>query len=278
MRIPLILLLVLLPPPLSAADAVAPPSGRVDFSVEDGPLTQERVDTFFGAGRLGAGRDFAAIRNGALEVTFVEGKKVSETALGLHVPVPPSQDLELRFRIRYPEDFQLGLHGKQLGLGGGKGYDGGRGEEARANGDGWSIRLQFDSVKEGVRNSLYVYHAGMTGKYGGPLGGGSFILTRGQWHDLKLRVVMQSAPEAADGRIEVWCDGEKKIEKTGVQFVTKDQGRQVDRVRLEIFPGGGGEFPSKPQVIALDDIAWGPGGAADPARGWWESAREFLGF
>jgi hypothetical protein len=36
----------------------------------------------------------------------------------------------------------------------GKGYDVGRGEEARANGDGWSIRLQFDSRPDVITNTL----------------------------------------------------------------------------------------------------------------------------
>jgi hypothetical protein len=250
----------------------------VDFSLPDGPLTQERVDTLFAGGKFAPERGFAEIRNGVLAVTFVAGKKVVETGFSTHVPVPPSEDFKLRFKIRYPEDFQVGLHGKQLGLSGGKGYDGGRGEEARTNGDGWSIRLQFDSVPEGVRNSLYVYHAAMSGKYGGPVGAGSFMLTRGAWHEIRLRVKMQSTPDASDGVIEVWFDGEKKIEKTGFQFVQKEEGRCVDRVRIEMFPGGGGEFPSKDQIFEIDDLAWGPGGTTARASTWWEWARGLIGW
>lgn len=250
----------------------------VDFAaLPDGPLTQERVDELFGGGKFDPARGHAVVRGGVMAVTFVEGKKINDTGLGLHIPVAPSQDYELRFRIRYPRDFQHGLHGKQFGLGGGKGYDGGRGEEARRNGDGWSIRLQFDAKADGVRNALYVYHANMEGKYGGPVGAGSFMLERGQWHDIRLRVKMQSAPDAADGAIEVWCDGEKKIERSGFQFVRREEGRAVDRVRLEMFPGGGGDFPTADTVIEFDGIGWGPGGTAAPEPTWWEWTRGLLG-
>lgn len=263
---------------LAALPCAALAQRPVDFSaVPDGPLTQERVDALFGGGKFSPARGHAEVRDGSMAVTFVEGKKVNDTGLGLHVPVAPSEDYELRFRIRYPEDFQAGLHGKQFGLGGGKGYDGGRGDEARANGDGWSIRLQFDAKPDGVRNGLYIYHANMDGKYGGPAGTGGFMLNRGQWHDLRLRVKMQSAPEAADGVIEVWCDGEKKIERTGFQFVRKEEGRAVDRVRLEMFPGGGGEFPWKDAVIEFDDIAWGLGGTTEAPLTWGDWLRGWIG-
>ncbi len=271
MKLPSVLLALVLPSLLHAQRVV-------DFSLPDGPLDQARVEELFGGGKFAPARGFAEIRHGALEVTYVAGKKVVETGFATHVPVPPSGDFELRFRIRYPEDFQPGLHGKQMGLSGGKGYDGGRGEEARTNGDGWSIRLQFDAGDEGVRNSLYVYHANMSGKYGGPVGSGSFMLTRGQWHEIRLRVRMQSMPDASDGVIEVWFDGEKKIEQTGFQFVQKEEGRCVDRVRIEMFPGGGGEFPAKDQVFEIDDLAWGLGGTTEPVVTWWEWARGLIGW
>ena len=250
---------------------------ELDLSPVQGPLDPAKFAALSGAKPPAPDRNFAEIRDKTLLVTFKEGKKVTGTGLSLHVPVEPRQVCDLSFRIRYPEDFAAGLHGKQLGMSGGKGYDGGRGDEARLHGDGWSIRLQFDAREDGIRNSLYVYQQGMDGKYGSGLGAGGFLLRRGTWHVLRLRVTMQSAPAAADGRIEVWCDGAKQIAKDGVQFVREEAGRRIDRVRLEIFPGGGGDFPSKDEVIDLADVAWGTEAPEEVARGWWRSMRDWLG-
>ena len=258
---------------LSAANASLT---KLDLSAVNGPLDPAKIAALSGAKPPPPDRNFAEIRDETLRVTFQEGKKVTGTGLSLHVPVEPLQVCDLSFRIRYPEDFAAGLHGKQFGMSGGKGYDGGRGDEARLNGDGWSIRLQFDANDDGIRNSLYVYQQGMDGKYGNGLGAGNFLLSRGTWHDLRLRVTMQSAPEAPDGRIEVWCDGEQKIDKSGVQFVRQEEGRRIDRVRLEIFPGGGGDFPAKDHVIELQDVAWGPP-SAEP-EGWWQWLRGLVGW
>lgn len=249
----------------------------LDLGATDGALDPAKFTALSGAKPPPPDRNFAEIRDGVLRVTFTEGKKVTGTGLSLHVPVEPRETCDLSFRIRYPDDFAAGLHGKQLGLSGGKGYDGGRGEEARFNGDGWSVRLQFDAQEDGIRNSLYVYQQAMDGKYGNGLGAGSFLLGRGTWHNLRLRVTMQSAPEAADGCIEVWCDGEKKIGKDGVRLVREEVGRRVDRVRLEIFPGGGGNFPARDHVVELADIAWGKGDPEEAGRGWWRWTRELLG-
>lgn len=248
----------------------------LELSASDGPLDPAKITALSGAKPPPPDRNFAEIRDGVLRVTFKEGKKVTGTGLSLHVPVESRQVCDLSFRIRYPDNFAAGLHGKQLGMSGGKGYDGGRGDEARLNGDGWSIRLQFDAKEDGIRNSLYVYQQGMDGKYGNGLGAGSFLLTRGAWHDLRLRVAMQSTPEVSDGRIEVWCDGEKRIDKDGLRFVREEAGRRIDRVRLEIFPGGGGDFPAKDHVIEMQDIAWGI--APEDAEGWWARLRVWLGW
>jgi len=249
---------------------------NLDLGAVDGPLDPTEITALFGAKPPPPDRNFAEVRDGVLRVTFKQNKKVSGTGLSLHVPIEPVKVCDLSFRIRYPGDFPAGLHGKQLGMSGGKGYDGGRGEEARLNGDGWSVRLQFDADEAGIRNSLYVYQQGMDGKYGSGLAAGSFLLKRGTWHDLRLRVTIQSAPEASDGRIEVWRDGEKKIDKEGVRFVRDEAGRRIDRVRLEIFPGGGGDFPTKDHVIELQHIAWGQPEEAAPA--WLERIRRFLGW
>jgi hypothetical protein len=246
---------------LAAEEVQRRASGRADFGLDPGPLTSARVAAAFGNGEVVANRDFAEAQGSQLRVTFKEGKKVMGTGVGAYPRLPPSRTAWMEYRIRYPEDFQVGLHGKQLGLSGGRGYDGGRGQEARDNGDGWSIRMQFDSRADAVTNQLYVYQCEMPGKYGTSMGTDKlrFALKRGEWNTIRMRVTMQSEASANDGRIEVWQNGELRFDVTGVRFVRKEEGRVIDLLRVEMFPGGGGEFPAKDEIIEVDSIRWGTG-------------------
>jgi hypothetical protein len=54
----------------------------------------------------------------------------------------------------------------------------------------------------------------------------------------------------------VWRDGEPVIDLNGLRFARVEAGRQIDRVRLEVFPGGGGAFPSADTYLEIDDFAW----------------------
>ncbi len=241
------------PPPASGYS-----SRKIDWTHQSGPYDLKRATTDFGPSKLPVGRDFGRIENNSLWVAFKKDKKVTETGFSLQVKVPPANGYELGFRIRYPKDFPPGLHGKQFGFSGGRGYDGGRGEEARTNGDGWSARLQFDALKNGIRNSLYVYHADMPAKYGDGLKGGSFLLPRNEWVAIRIRVTMPTTLGEATGRIQVWRDNQPEIDVKNLRFVTKESGRHVDTLRMELFPGGGGEFPDKDYEIQISDVSWKP--------------------
>jgi len=234
---------------------------RVSFDHPDGPYNSALARQDFGNAELVATRREVSIKDGALQIRFVKGMKVDHTGVCLGVQVPPREQYTLEYRIRYDEKFETGLHGKQFGLSGGMSYTGGLGQPCRENGDGWSVRLQFDAHAGEISNQLYVYHCGMTGTYGESLGTHRtpFYFKRGEWHDIKLRVTMQSGASASDGRIEVWCDGEKKIDVPEVRFVSKEAGRQIDRVRLESFPGGAGSVPTCDSFVEVDDVRWGAG-------------------
>lgn len=242
-----------------AADALTRYDLRaVTFDRPDGPYTADATAADFGNGKPAAGRDFGQVVSGALRVSYRTGQKVHQTGFSAQPRLAPRTQYTLSYRIRYDRDFEPGLHGKQLGLSGGAGYDGGRGQQARDNGDGWSVRLQFDAHAENVTNQLYVYHSQMPGKYGDSLGTNKirFPLERGRWHDIRLRVTMQSSADAADGRIEVWQDGQLRFDVADVRFVTKESGRVIDRLRLEMFNGGGGIVPTRDSFLEIDDLRW----------------------
>lgn len=228
---------------------------RVEFNRPDGAYTVADFRRDFG--NFDTDDAFTRIVGGALQVRFPEGRKI-DGLQGARVRIVPSSVCTIGFRVFYPTHFQSGLHGKQFGLGGGAVYTGGRGAEAARNGDGWSLRLQFDAGEAAISNQLYVYHAGMKGAYGESLGTEKkkLRLTRGQWHRLALRVTMQSAPDRADGRAEVWLDGRPSLELRGLRFVRAERGRRIDTLLLESFCGGYGAEPGKNQYVLFDDIRW----------------------
>jgi hypothetical protein len=232
------------------------PDRVVTFTHPDGPYTAEMHAGDFGGKPPAPSRGFGQIVDGAIRVGFNAGKKVGDTGYSAQIPVEASPHYTMSYRIRFPADFEPGLHGKQSGMSGGGGYDGGRGQQARDNGDGWSIRMQFDANEQAVTNTLYVYTCTMPGTYGQSLGAKKFPMERERWYRITLDVTMQSAPDVADGRIQVWRDDELMIDIPNVQFVRKEEGRQIDRIRFETFPGGGGVVPSHDTYIEYDDFQW----------------------
>jgi hypothetical protein len=233
----------------------------VDFNQRAGAYDNRSAKLDFGNASLVSTRRAITVTNGALQIRFLKGQKVDKTGVCLVANVPPRAQYVLASRVKYDSDFEAGLHGKQFGLSGGRSYTGGQGQPCRENGDGWSVRLQFDAHADEISNQLYVYHADMKGTYGESLGTHRtrFYFKRAEWHDIKLSVTMQSAADKADGRIEVWCDGVKKIEVANIRFVRRETGRQIDRVRLESFPGGAGIVPTRDSFLEVDDFRWSAG-------------------
>jgi len=228
----------------------------VTFSYPDCAYTNDMLDHDFGNGIYPPGRGFAEIKDSTYKITFKKGQKVSNTGAAVQLKIPDGMQYTLQYRIKYDAAFQPGLHGKQFGFDIGVGYDGGRGVMARNNGDGGSVRLQFDAHGPKIANQLYVYYCGMSGDYGNNPGGQSFSMDRGVWNTIKLTLTMQSTEQMNDGRIEVWCNGEKKIDVGNIRFVRKESGRKITRLALESFPGGGGAIPLYDNYVYLDDIQW----------------------
>lgn len=256
----LLLLLGFLLPGCADATAAEQPDARqrrglVDFNRPDGPYRIADFRRDFG--NFKTADAFTEIAGGALVVRFPEGRKI-DGLQGARVGIAPSKVCTIGFRVRYPDHFQSRLHGKQFGLGGGGAYTGGRGAEAARNGDGWSVRLQFDAGRTAITNQLYVYHCGMNGPYGDSLGTEKqkLRLSRGKWHRLALRVTMQSAPDRADGRAEVWLDGKPAFDLPGLRLVRVEKGRRIDTLMLEAFCGGYGADPVQNQFVQFDDIRW----------------------
>lgn len=231
----------------------------VNFNYPNGAYTNEMLQKDFGSGHYPEGRGFASIQDSAYKITFIKGQKVGNTGAAVQITIKPSEQYTIQYRIKYDSNFQKGLHGKQFGLEIGVGYDGGRGPQARENGDGGSVRLQFDSHETTMSNQLYVYYSKMRGKFGNNPGNQKFSFKKGEWNTIKMTVTMQSRANAADGKVEVWCNGEKKIDVRNLPFVSVDSARKITRLSFESFPGGGGEIPAYDNFLYVDDFQWAQG-------------------
>jgi hypothetical protein len=228
----------------------------VNFKRPDGSYTDDMLREDFGNGNFPDGRGFASIKDNVYKITFNKGEKVTKTGAAVQVKIPPARQYTLQYQIKYDKNFQEGLHGKQFGFNIGVGYDGGRGEQARQNGDGGSVRIQFDSHGDSISNQLYVYSCEMKGTYGNNTGGQKYTFKKGDWNTIRLTVTMQSSETSKDGRIEVWCNNEKKIDVKELRFVRLESANWITRLAFESFPGGGGAIPAYDNYLYVDDLQW----------------------
>ncbi len=229
---------------------------QINFNYPNGGYTNQLLQEDFGNGAYPAGRGFAAIENDVYKITFNKGEKVNNTGAAVQLKIQPAKKYTLEYRIKYDANFQQSLHGKQFGFVVGVGYDGGRGEEARTKGNGGSVRLQFDAHDSTISNQLYVYHAGMKGKYGENPGNQKFFFKKGDWNTIRMTVTMQSSSNVADGKIEVWCNGLKKIQVDSMLFVRDETASRITKLSFESFPGGGGAVPLYDNYVYVDDVKW----------------------
>lgn len=232
---------------------------KVTFNRPDTPYTNALLLEDFGNGKYYKDRDHAAIVDSTYRIRFKKGCKVGGTGAAVIVGTPKLKQYTMEYLIKYDDDFESGLHGKQFGFNLGVGYSGGASDQAIKNGDGGSVRLQFDAHDDCISNQLYVYYSDMTTEYGCNPGDQKYTIQRGVWNKIKMTVTMETSYESKDARIEVWCNDEKKIDVTGLSLVRKDAHRLITGICFESFPGGGGIYPTHDNYLYLDDVTWYPG-------------------
>ena len=203
---------------------------KVNFNLPDGVYNNEMLAKDFGNGKYMENWDFAEIENNVYKITYLKGLKVRDTGAAAQLNIEHGEQCIIEYDIKYDDTFENGLHGKQFGFGIGVNYTGGRAEEARENGDGGSVRLQFDAHGDSISNQLYVYYNDMTGKYGNNPGNQHFSFPRGKWNTIKMLVCMQSDVSLSDGKITVWCNGDKKIEVNNLRFVREESARKISKL------------------------------------------------
>lgn len=232
---------------------------KVSFDRPNSAYTPNMLIEDFGNGEYFPNRAHAAIVDGTYRIKFVKGYKVGNTGASAIINTPSRKQYTMEYLIKYNKDFEAGLGGKQFGFRLGRGYSGGDSKQARENGDGGSVRLQFDAHDDYISNQLYVYYSDMTAQYGENPGRQKFNMQRDVWNKIRLTVTMETSYKAKDARIEVWLNDEKKINVTGISLIREDKARFITGICFESFPGGGGKTPTYDNYLYLDYLNWYPG-------------------
>lgn len=159
------------------------------------------------------------------------------------LPIPDQEQLTLSYFVRFSEDFDFVKGGKLPGLYGGTGASGGNTPDGT---DGFSTRIMWRRDGDG---EMYAYLPTSEG-YGDSIGRGSWRFQPGVWHHLKQTITLND-PQAADGRIQVWVDGEQVIDQSGLVFrSTADL--KIDGLFFSTFFGGGDPSWATPRDVYAD--------------------------
>lgn len=159
---------------------------------------------------------------------------------------------------------------KMAGVGGGRNYTGGAGDEAQAHCDGWSARFMFNGNPNNTLRAYY-YGCDMTGTpsggvlYGNVLGTGC-PLTVGEWYTLIISIQANTSGQA-NGRLRMWA----RRESTGTvcTVASSDTRRFANDTatyswhenyprqwNAEWFRGGAGTPPAEDHFLRIDDVLW----------------------
>jgi hypothetical protein len=206
--------------------------------------------------------DSAVARSGKQSLrAFYPAGKVGPENSGISAPfsLRPSKEYYLSQWVRFSSDFSWGTtqYGGKIGMGlaAGKSCSGGQVCDGY---NGFESRMIW---RTGGRASLYYYHMGHAGTYGDYAdfkdNGKDVYYQTGQWINLVQRVKINTVSNGQanpDGEIEVWVNGKRVAEVTGLQFVRNAD--LVDRAYLDSFFGGATEefAPRNDSFIWYDDL------------------------
>lgn len=179
-----------------------------------------------------------------------------------------AQSYTLSYALQFEDGFafngqssaESGKNGGKLPGLAGRGVDGSlcSGGMNCANGGGFTARLMWRTDGEAV---LYLYDhlKSLNGRKWGEniafKNNSRFI--PGRWHHIKQTVTLNT-PGQANGRIDIWMDGQKTVTVKDREIVAR--GEDIDTVLFSTFFGGNSQpwFPSTPQTAYFDDFAVRP--------------------
>ena len=169
---------------------------------------------------------------------------------------PRAENRCLHYEVRFAPGFDFAKGGKLPGLYGGEAPRGCLPEEQSV---GFSARLMWRAQGAG---ELYLYAPARDTRCGGSIGRGAWRFVPGSWTSIDQEVAV-NAPGEANGRIRIWVNGHKVIERTDLTL--RDQpGIGVDGLLFATFFGGNDPSWASPKAQFAEfrnfEIGIEPGG------------------
>ncbi|MCO1333307.1 polysaccharide lyase [Microbulbifer sp. OS29] len=180
-------------------------------------------------------------------IPFVKGSERIVKSVQLSRSVA---EATLSYDVKFDHDFEFVYGGKLHGLGGGGQASGCLPVDPKS----WSVRVIF-GVEGSV--SLYAYHQDRVERCGdGYRGDSSFKFELDTWYRVELFVKLNSDSNNADGYIELFINGAKVVEKSGLRL-TGDNRVAINKFKFNTFHGGSSTLwsPTKNVYAYFDNIS-----------------------
>ncbi len=218
----------------------AEPLFTIGFSGKPGPYTVEQWKKDWPGCEyedgLAEGRGALVMRESQawLRVLYPKGSIGADNGgAGWRFPFGRQETAELRYEVRFDENFDFVKGGKLPGLcGGPKTITGG---DAVNGLDGFSARIMWR--KDG-RGQAYVYHMHQPSMYGDEFDfPADFRFTPGKAVTIRMQIKMNAADQK-NGQLRVWADERLVVDKNDLQW-RKGNDYGVDSILFNTFHGGG---------------------------------------
>jgi hypothetical protein len=155
----------------------------------------------------------------------------------------PTDQLHLRYFVRFAEGFDFVKGGKLPGLYGGTTNTGRRIPDGT---DGFSTRFMWRGKGDG---EVYAYLP-TSEEHGTSLGRGTWRFVPGKWYAIEQRVHL-NAPGRDDGDVTVWLDGKQVLKAEGLRFRTAES-LHIEGLLFSTFFGGGDPTWATPRAVHID--------------------------
>ena len=186
-----------------------------------------------------------------VRVAFEQGsvnsadKQAPPGGAGLEWPLPGQAASRcLSYEVSFAPGFDFAKGGKLPGLFGG---DAPRGCTPAALAAGFSARLMW---RTGGAGELYLYAPGRNTRCGDSIDRGAWQFTPGRWTAIAEEVALNT-PGRSDGRIRIWVDGRKVIDRADLTL-RETSGVGVDGLLFATFFGGNDPSWASPKAQSIE--------------------------